>query len=954
MKQIELRKGWMLCPDPENRGREEHWEKALPAGALPCEVPGRVHLTFPDARGIAWYQRRFDNIFPKEGRVILRIDTADYLSETFLNGHSVGTHRGVEDTFSYDITDFLCEGENLLAIRVAKPYSQDVDGYSFDHIPHFNSRKDDTILPGTCLNTFGLGGRVDLLHVPCAYIDELVINGNPETGMADLLLYVKNTGAPCRASLRLDIVDRAADFLSESHERELDLPAGESEHRLSVPVRDWKFWSPDEPNLYRLRAALQSDGEQILEKNFGFRTFRVNKDGFFELNGKRILMRCSHTGNFFPNGSSQTYESGLWRQDFAKAKACGFNTVRFIATGALPEQLDYCDEIGMMVYEESKASWLTINNCPLGSELYDEDMLSVVRRDRSHPCVTVFGTLNETHDNEIHGDCTRYASALLPRIRELDPTRLVIYSSGRFDGHARQGSYANPYSSEWECGWNAEDPVNGVVDCPPRPDLPPLYDKLGDVHLYPRVPFSDANVETIRTLGEETGRPVFFSEFGIGSAFNTTETLLRYKMRGADPRWEDYKVISRMDEMYHADFERYHLDEEYAFPVELLRESERLHNRHREFYFDIIRANPRTNGMSVTGLLDHSICGEGLWSITRQFKPGIADTIERGFSPLRWSIFVHHTHSYINRPFVIEGVLSNEDVLKAGVEYPVGVCIMGKDGPVWRKSYLLKPTADDLRGTALPVFKETLTLDVPEGEYQIQAEILDHATAADGVRTFWLSDGEVAQPEFKKVFVSHVDEGAARFLAERGVEVLPIEQAGDGALVLVGLVPEEERAAVWEKINALLGCGAKVFVTDRHTLKKDEDWGGYIPLPERPEVFPHTERSGDWLYHYEYIAKRHPYFRNLPCGKLMNWYYYGQLVGGACLSGGTQPESPAGVCIFPGQVYQPGYEGGVNLGTYPVGPGRLTLSTYRILEFVGQNPAADRLLVNVLNEESKK
>jgi len=39
------------------------------------------------------------------------------------------------------------------------------------------------------------------------------------------------------------------------------------------------------------------------------------------------------------------------------AKAAGFNTIRFIAGGAYPEQLDLCDEIGLMVYEESSASW---------------------------------------------------------------------------------------------------------------------------------------------------------------------------------------------------------------------------------------------------------------------------------------------------------------------------------------------------------------------------------------------------------------------------------------------------------------------------------------------------------------------------------------------------------------------------------------------------------------------
>ena len=42
----------------------------------------------------------------------------------------------------------------------------------------------------------------------------------------------------------------------------------------------------------------------------------------------------------------------LCGRDLIYAKACGFNTVRFIAGVAYPEQLDFCDELGLMVYEE--------------------------------------------------------------------------------------------------------------------------------------------------------------------------------------------------------------------------------------------------------------------------------------------------------------------------------------------------------------------------------------------------------------------------------------------------------------------------------------------------------------------------------------------------------------------------------------------------------------------------
>ena len=83
---------------------------------------------------------------------------------------------------------------------------------------------------------------------------------------------------------------------------------------------------------------------------FGFRELRV-VNGWFRLNGKRIFLRSTHTGNHFPIGQQVAVDHDLLRRDLVLAKASGFNAVRFIAGVAWPEQLDFCDEIGLMVYE---------------------------------------------------------------------------------------------------------------------------------------------------------------------------------------------------------------------------------------------------------------------------------------------------------------------------------------------------------------------------------------------------------------------------------------------------------------------------------------------------------------------------------------------------------------------------------------------------------------------------
>lgn len=82
---------------------------------------------------------------------------------------------------------------------------------------------------------------------------------------------------------------------------------------------------------------------------------------------------------------------------------------------------------------------------------------------------------------------------------------------------------------------------------------------------------------------------------------------------------------------------RYELEPEQV--EDMLRDSQRLHARQRLIGFDLIRSNPQICGYNLTGLLDHALTGEGLWSFWREWKPGILDALVDGWAPLRWCLF---------------------------------------------------------------------------------------------------------------------------------------------------------------------------------------------------------------------------------------------------------------------------------------------------------------------------
>ena len=105
-------------------------------------------------------------------------------------------------------------------------------------------------------------------------------------------------------------------------------------------------------------------------------------------------------------------------------KDAGFNTIRMIGMEALPEQLDYCDEIGLLVYQESSQAWLGANN--FIESVQDE----LIIRDRNHPSLVIWGLLNEIYATDSRvSQCREYLS----RLRELDNDRVVFLDSGRFD-----------------------------------------------------------------------------------------------------------------------------------------------------------------------------------------------------------------------------------------------------------------------------------------------------------------------------------------------------------------------------------------------------------------------------------------------------------------------------------------------------------------------------------------
>ncbi len=688
---------------------------------------------------------------------------------------------------------------------------------------------------GGCKNFGGIVQKVEFLIAPSVRITDIFARPDLDSGRIRLTVTVRNdSGAPVHLAGRVAAGAQSDGAVLAATTFTEEVAAAEASYDVSLHIPHHRPWTLDDPYLYHVSVTVDTTsttGEVYHHEQAvrcGFRDFRV-VNGAFRLNGKRLWLRSTHTLNHYPNGYYEPADRDLIRRDLINAKAIGLNMVRFIAGMALAEQLDFCDEIGLLVYEENLAAWL-LKDSPHMAERFDLSLREMILRDRNHPSLVVWGLLNETHD----GPVFRHAVESLALLRELDATRTVLLGSGRWDGDLAIGSVSNPDSFEWENVWGRDG--SGSLNEIERSTMhaePAYFQGAGDAHVYPYMPQSEETNTFLRTLGHDT-KPVFLSEYGTGSLLDVVHIMGRFQQASDAPAPDEVVVYQIMRDLLEADWVRYGMDQVYPFPRDLFRESQRLHSRQRVMGLNLIRSNPHIIGYNHTGMLDHVYTGEGLWTLWREWKPGIVDALEDGLAPLRWCMFVNPLHAYAGRQVSLEVVLANQDVLQPGV-YPAHFRIFGPAGQVWEHHatvHLPEPSTGEDAPLAVPVFKAQVAIEGPMGTYVLAAHMEQGGSPAGDRVEFFISDPAALPPVQGEVTVWGIGENTTAWLTARGLQCQPFaEQTDQREIILVGdvspLAPTEEQ---WCALAARMARGSIVLFLSPRAFKRGDDMVGWLPL----------------------------------------------------------------------------------------------------------------------------
>ncbi|PJN56790.1 Beta-glucuronidase [Paenibacillus sp. GM2FR] len=382
-----------------------------------CPESKLAGVEYKDFMAAVWYKRDFTVPEEWKGSILLHFGAVDYETEVWVNGVSVGSHRGGYTPFSFDITSHVIPGKNVITVCAEDDVRSGRQPRG-KQSGRFHSHGCDYT------RTTGIWQTVWLEQVPEAYLSDMKLVGDPDNGCAHLELRINGNAAGHKLSASALYEGRAVGNASA-------VVSGHSV-KLTLPLSEVHLWEAGQGRLYDLELTLQGRDQvsDTVQSYFGLRT--VMLDGMaFRINGKSVFQRLVLDQGFYPDGVYTAPSDEDLRKDIEISMGLGFNGARLHEKMFEPRFLYWADRLGYLVWGEH-ANWGLDITTAEGLSHFLPEWLEGMERDFNHPALIGWCPFNETWDRDGAKQNNDVLRIVYEVTKKMDPTRPVIDTSGNF------------------------------------------------------------------------------------------------------------------------------------------------------------------------------------------------------------------------------------------------------------------------------------------------------------------------------------------------------------------------------------------------------------------------------------------------------------------------------------------------------------------------------------------
>ena len=365
-------------------------------------------IGYTDFMNSVWYKRVFTlNKEQINGRTVIHFGAVDYKASVYINGKLCGIHKGGYVSFSFDISEFVKAGENVVTVHAE-------DDTRNRLIP--SGKQSDKYESYLCsyTRTTGIWQTVWIEFTPKFYIKSVKYFSDYNAGTLTVNATVCGAGT-------LNIKS----FFEGRDTGEVSVYTDGGFVTATVNLKEKNLWEIGSGGLYDLELEFENDK---VKSYFGLRNIDYREKKFY-LNGKSVFQRLVLDQGFYPDGVYTAPSDSELEADIDRSMAMGFNGARLHQKVFEERFLYHCDRKGYIV-------WGEYPNCGFDISYEDSiygilpEWIEVIERDFNHPAIVGWCPFNETWDVMGRKQFDEVLTLVYKATKAADSTRPCIDTSG--------------------------------------------------------------------------------------------------------------------------------------------------------------------------------------------------------------------------------------------------------------------------------------------------------------------------------------------------------------------------------------------------------------------------------------------------------------------------------------------------------------------------------------------